>query len=180
VARAIRSSDRLRSVLIVDDDAALVAAMSREFRSLGFEVRSAPTSGQALAELLLSSVDLVLLDVHLESGATLEELLPEIRQLQPEARVLVMSGFGTIPVAVDAMRRGAVHFLSKPVRASDVLQALGGAPRNPPPLPSLARVEWEYLQRVLHASGGNVSLAARQLGIHRRSLQRKLQRRPPR
>ncbi|MEL6898531.1 MAG: helix-turn-helix domain-containing protein, partial [Planctomycetota bacterium] len=98
-----------------------------------------------------------------------------------------LSGFGSIPASIDAVRMGAVNFLSKPANADDILAAFqrGCEPSSPPPpgsnfpAPSLARAEWEHIHRVLADCGNNISEAARRLGIHRRSLQRKLRKRAP-
>ena len=117
------------------------------------------------------------------SGLT---LVRDLKALHPEARILVLSGFGSISTAIDAVRLGAINFLPKPADADDILAALerGEAevsvlPDTEPETPSLARAEWEHIHRVLADCGGNISECARRLGIHRRSLQRKLQKRAP-
>jgi two-component system response regulator RegA len=120
------------------------------------------------------------------------ELVTALLEIDPGTRVVVLTGYGSIATAVEAMRRGACNYLQKPVgRRSDpgrvrVLQPGGGrrervvgAPEVAEGTPTLARVEWEHLQRVLHDCGGNISEAARRLGMHRRSLQRKLWKNPP-
>jgi len=169
----------VRSFLVVDDDGAILSALQRELAGLGMRVRTAGDAGNLLAQLALETVDVVLLDLNLGEDWGLD-LLPKIRELAPSAKVVVMSGFGSIVSAVEAMKLGATHFLSKPVRAAQVFAALSSRPgRRETELPSLARVEWEHLQRVLVSCGGNISEAARRLHIHRRSLQRKLARRTP-
>jgi two-component system response regulator RegA len=113
------------------------------------------------------------------------ELLRELRLLDASCQALILTGYGSIPTAVEATRLGAVGYLQKPVDAHDVAAALGrledtaGTDAALIETPSLARAEWEHIQRVLADCGGNVSEAARRLGIHRRSLQRKLQKYPP-
>ena len=114
------------------------------------------------------------------------ELLRKLLQIEPETRIIILSGFGSIPASIDAVRAGAVNFLSKPADADDILSAFmrGDEPSVPDgavafPAPSLARNEWEHIHRVLSDCGGNISEAARRLGIHRRSLQRKLRKRAP-
>jgi len=102
--------------------------------------------------------------------------LQKLRDAQPEVRVVMLTGHGSIPLAVEAMRLGAINFLTKPLNAADILRAV----RSEPPTPrSLARVEYEYIRRTLDSCDGNVSETARCLRIHRRSLQRKLRKRPP-
>jgi len=115
------------------------------------------------------------------------ELLPQLLRLQPGLRVVVLTGYGSIASAVDAMRLGAHNYVSKPADADDVLAAVTGdaravetAPGEPAPPPTLARAEWEHIQRILGDTGGNVSETARRLGITRRTLQLKLKKYPPR
>ena len=114
----------------------------------------------------------------LEVARTLRERLPEIR-------ILILTGYGSITTAVDAMRLGAVDYLSKPADTGQIEVALFAGPsmavqaESDAPVPSLERVEWEHLQRVLRDCGGNISATARKLGIERRTLQRKLQKYPP-
>lgn len=112
------------------------------------------------------------------------QLIRTLRAMDPTTRIVMLTGYGSIATALDAMRAGAVHYLTKPADADDVLAALDhdGAPAASPPavrLPTLERVEWEHIDRVLLACDGNVTKAAEVLGIHRRSLQRKLARRAP-
>jgi len=110
------------------------------------------------------------------------DLLRELRALDPSTRILILTGYGSIATAVEATRIGAVGYLPKPADADEILAAFaggGGAADARIETPSLARTEWEHIQRVLGDCGGNVSEAARRLGIHRRSLQRKLQKYPP-
>jgi two-component system response regulator RegA len=114
------------------------------------------------------------------------ELLRDLKQLDDSMEVLLLTGFGSIATAVDAVRLGATNVLTKPADADDILAAFerGNAGVDNPPstshdVPSLARAEWEHIHRVLADCGGNISEAARRLGIHRRSLQRKLRKRAP-
>jgi two-component system response regulator RegA len=118
------------------------------------------------------------------------ELVPQLLKLQPKLRVVVLTGYGSIASAVEAMRLGAHNYVSKPADADDVLAAVTGdarpvetgaartAPVSPPP--TLARAEWEHIQRILADTGNNVSETARRLGITRRTLQLKLKKYPPR
>jgi two-component system response regulator RegA len=114
------------------------------------------------------------------------ELVRDLLEIEPTIRVVMLTGYGSIDTAVDATRLGAVNFIQKPADADDILAAFDRGEK--PPLsesdidydaPSLARVEWEHINRVLADCGGNISEAARRLGIHRRTLQRKLNAKPP-
>ncbi len=174
-----------RRLLLVDDSVAFRERLARAFRDRGFEVTTAGNYEEAMAAATEQPPDLAVVDLRMpgESGLTLVKGLKGIRE---STLVLVLSGFGSIATAIDAMRLGAVNFLPKPADADDILAAFarGDAPvaeavGNQPETPSLARAEWEHIHRVLADCGGNVSEAARRLGIHRRSLQRKLQKRAP-
>jgi two-component system response regulator RegA len=171
--------------VLVDDSEAFRERLARAFRDRGFEVTTAGNYGEAMAAATLQPPDLAVVDLRMpgESGLTLVNSLKGIHE---SMLVLVLSGFGSIATAIDAMRLGAVNFLPKPADADDILAAFarGDAPVAEvvgihPETPSLARAEWEHIHRVLSDCGGNVSEAARRLGIHRRSLQRKLQKRAP-
>jgi two-component system response regulator RegA len=110
----------------------------------------------------------------------------DLKALDQTTTIVVLTGYGSIATAIESLKLGAAHYLSKPVDVDQVLSALEGTVGEraigdgpePVAVPSLARVEWEHIQRVLHDSGGNVSQAARLLGLHRRSLQRKLSKFP--
>lgn len=174
-------SERQHHVLLVDDDELTCRALSREFSARGWRVTSARNRREAAERLRRGRFDLVVIDLHLgqESGLDLLSLL-DGRQRPP---VVVVSGYGSIPVAVDAVRLGATTFVMKPVTATAILAALDlpvGAAAGVPTLPTLEQTEWEHLQRALRDTGGNVSEAARRLGIPRRTLQRKLLKPPSR
>jgi two-component system response regulator RegA len=114
-------------------------------------------------------------------------LLQELKRLNPATKCLILSGFGSIATAIDAIRLGATNFLPKPADADDILNAFARAgteievpeAEEDIPVPTLAQAEWEHIHRILSDCGGNISEAARRLGIHRRSLQRKLRKRAP-
>jgi two-component system response regulator RegA len=151
----------------------------------GFRVETAGNFEQAIEVFQLRPTELAVLDLRMPGQSGLE-LLRALLKINPQTRVIMLSGFGSIPASIDAVRAGAVNFLSKPADADDILSAFvrGDSPAVPEgaiafPAPSLARNEWEHIHRVLSDCGGNISEAARRLGIHRRSLQRKLRKRAP-
>jgi two-component system response regulator RegA len=120
------------------------------------------------------------LDLRLPDGSGLD-LIPLLREHHPQARVVVLSGYASIPTAIDAIKLGATYYLAKPVDADAVVRAFDGGDNAPPSPahapaqpPSVRRVEWEHIQRVLKDCEGNISAAARALRMHRRTLQRKL------
>jgi two-component system response regulator RegA len=165
----------MNRVLVVDDDPLVRNALVRDFRHRGLQVDSAANLSEVMAITRQHAPDLAVVDLRLEDRSGLE-VLQQLRDTQLEVRVVILTAFGTIPLAVKALRLGAVDFLTKPLGAAQILEAL----REGPPSPrSLARVEYEYIRRTLDSCDGNVSEAARCLRIHRRSLQRKLRKRPP-
>jgi two-component system response regulator RegA len=173
------------SLLIVDDDAVFRERLARAFRARDYEVRTAADFDEALALARADSPEMAVIDLRMPGRSGLE-LTRELHALDPATRILVLTGYGSIATAIEAVRLGATYYLSKPADADDVLAAFArgeSPPLEPPPAdyvaPSLARAEWEHINRVLSDCGGNVSEAARRLGIHRRSLQRKLQKLPP-
>lgn len=168
------------SVLIVDDDDSFRETLTRAFDRRGWEARSASGAVEALRLAAEESPEHAVIDLRMPDIDGIE-LLKRLLTLDPAIRILVLTGFGSIATAVDAMRAGAVNYLTKPADASEIVAALDSASAaNPSPaaVPSLARVEWEHIQRVLHSCDGNVSVAARLLGLHRRTLQRKLGKNP--
>ncbi|HEY3666468.1 MAG TPA: response regulator [Polyangiaceae bacterium] len=168
-----------RSVLIVDDDDVFRTRLATAFRDRNFEVRTASNAERAVALAEAESPEFVVLDLRMP-GASGLEIIPTLHALDPATRIVVLTGYGSIATAVEAVRRGATNYLTKPVDIDQILVALSGAVTSPPDaeVPSLARVEWEHIQRVLTDAGGNISQAARLLGLHRRSLQRKLSKYP--
>ena len=169
-----------RTLLIVDDDDRFRARLMQAFRERGFEVRGAADSGEALKSAGAESPELALVDLRLPGGSGLD-LVRALKQLDATTNVVVLTGYGSIATALESVRAGATTYLTKPVDADQIVAAFDGpASRAAAPhgVPSLARVEWEHIQRVLADCDGNVSQAARLLGIHRRSLQRKLAKYP--
>ncbi|MCS6786449.1 MAG: response regulator transcription factor [Thiobacillaceae bacterium] len=171
-------------ILVVDDDAVYARTLAQALARRGHSVRCAGEAGEALALLRQTPADAVILDLRLATASGLA-LIEPIRALCPQARILLLTGYASIATAVEAIKLGATHYLPKPATVDDILTALGrtqgdaGTPVAERPL-SVDRLEWEHLQRVLAQHGGNLSATARALKMHRRTLQRKLAKRPVR
>lgn len=167
-----------RTLLIVEDDTALRDRLVRAMCDRGFETLGVPDHASALDAARQESPELALVDLRLpgESGLA---VIRDLKELDPLTVVVVLTGYGSIATAVESMKLGAASYLTKPADADQIVAAFDGTqPPDDANVPSLARVEWEHIQRVLTDCGGNVSKAARVLGIHRRSLQRKLSKYP--
>jgi two-component system response regulator RegA len=167
-----------RRILIVDDDPLFRNALARDFRNRGCDVQTASNLEEAVGAAMQLAPDLAIVDLQLDDKSGFE-VLERLRTEVPEVRVVMLTGYGTIPLAVQAVRLGATHFLTKPLMAEKILEAVHPTMPRPRSAVSLARVEWEHIRRTVDACDGNVSEAARLLRIHRRSLQRKLRKRPP-
>lgn len=174
----------MQHLLVVEDDTALRTQMQRLLGRRGFTVDCAADAAGCLAWLTQhpGPLDAAILDLSLGEDNGLDLIEPILRH-SPACRVLVLTGYGSIPTAVTATRRGAHNYLTKPASLDDILAALSRqdvatTPTLPSAPPSLERLEWEHIQRVLDDHDGNISAAARTLGIHRRTLQRRLKKRP--
>jgi two-component system response regulator RegA len=181
------AGEEIRSVLIVDDDEAFRSRLQRAFLSRGWDAACAGDRVEALAQTRQQSPDLILVDLRMPDVDGLD-LVAELRAIDDSNAIVVLTGYGSIATALTAVKRGANHYLSKPIDVDQIIAAFeelqAGEPepsesRPAPTVPTLARVEWEHIQRVLVDCSGNISEAARVLGIHRRSLQRKLTKYPP-
>jgi two-component system response regulator RegA len=174
----------LDSVLIVDDDPIFRGGLARNFRARGLKVQTAGGPTEAMRRLEATPTDLVVIDLFLPELSGLE-LLVDVRRVSPSSQVVIISGYSSVATAVDAIQLGATNYLTKPTGCAEILAALEphdpSLPRAPlrPSAPSLARVEWEHLNRVVSDCDGNITTAARRLSIDRRTLQRKLRKRPP-
>ncbi len=171
-------------LLLVDDDETFRGVLSAALARRGYDVATAADASGALALAGGRRFDCAVVDLRMPgpSGLTVVEAL--VRD-QPGIRVVVLTGYASIATAVEAIKLEAVHYLTKPADADEVIQAFArraGDVHAPVPdtPPSVGRVEWEHIQRVLADSAGNISEAARRLGMHRRTLQRKLHKRPVR
>ncbi|MEQ1578801.1 MAG: ActR/PrrA/RegA family redox response regulator transcription factor [Hyphomicrobium sp.] len=171
-----------KSLIIVDDDRAFLQRLSRAMELRGFEVRSAHSVAEGIDLIRQKAPAFAIVDMRLEDGNGLD-VIAELTRLKPNARIIVLTGYGNIATAVSAVKLGAVDYLAKPADADDVTDALL-APANtkapPPENPMSAdRVRWEHIQRVYELCNRNVSETARRLNMHRRTLQRILAKRAP-
>ena len=175
------------SVLLVDDDDVFRERLARAFRDRGFVVETHASVDAALAGGEGESPEFAVVDLRMP-GASGLELVRILHTRDPATRIVVLTGYGSIATAVQAVKDGAADYLSKPLDFPRILAALLGTQEASQPAdadadlasPSLARLEWEHIQRVLLECEGNITRAAKSLGLHRRSLQRKLDKYPAR
>jgi two-component system, response regulator RegA len=171
-----------RSLLIVEDDKSFLQRLARAMEGRGFTVTTAESVAEGLAQLETISPAFAVVDMRLEDGNGLD-VISALKRRRPDARAIILTGYGNIATAVNAVKLGAVDYLSKPVDADDVvaaLLALDGRKAEPPQNPMSAdRVRWEHIQRIYELCGRNVSETARRLNMHRRTLQRILAKRAP-
>jgi two-component system response regulator RegA len=169
--------------LIVDDDPAFCAALAHSLGRLQHETVIAHDADAAMRECARFRPQRAILDLKLAESSGLH-LIPRLKALDPDLHIVVLTGYASVATAVNAIKLGATHYLGKPAGIAEILTAFedeaSAAPEPTPPatIPSLERVEWEHIQRVLDAHGGNIATTARALGMHRRTLQRKLTKRP--
>ncbi len=173
-----------RRLLIVDDDPAYCEVLARAMTRRGLATRHALDIAGATALLDEQDFSHAIVDLRIgdESGLEMTRIL---HARSADTRILILTGYASIATAVEAIKLGAMHYLTKPASADEILTGFAseqGDSRLPPPAtsPSPKRLEWEYLQRVLLENHGNISATARQLGMHRRTLQRKLAKKPVR
>ncbi len=170
-----------RTLLLLDDDEVFATRMAKALEGRGYEVTRVGTAADAIARAREDSPEFALVDLRLPDGHGLD-VVEALHEIDGTTRIIVLTGYGAIATAVEAIKRGAAAYLTKPVDADQVAAILDAGPDRPGTreftVPSLARMEWEHIQRVMTECGGNVSQAARVLGLHRRSLQRKLSKYP--
>lgn len=177
-------NDERPSLLLVDDDETFCRVLSRALERRGFSVTVAHNVDMALPLAEANPPEYAVVDLSMpgESGLVLVEAL---KQLDAETHIVVLTGYASIATAVEAIKLGAVHYLAKPADTDEIVGAFGrdsgdaSMPVNHSPL-SVDRLEWEHIQKVLAENQGNVSATARALKMHRRTLQRKLGKRPVR
>ncbi|RBW51901.1 response regulator transcription factor [Marinobacter sp. F3R11] len=163
--------------LLIDDDEAFLEILQRALKRQGIEATGTHSRAEALRALDTQTFRKCVLDLNLAGESGLQ-LLPELLTKIPGLDVLVLTGYGSIATAVEAMRRGAVNYLCKPVTVNQLITGFEALPTSPElrhEPPSVEEMEWEHIQRVLNEHEGNVSATARALHMHRRTLQRKLQ-----
>ena len=166
------------SLLLVEDDDVLRGRLAAAFAGRGFDVRTSATAAEAEQLAAEDPPELVVMDLRIGADSGLA-LIPVLLRIDGATRIVVLTGYGSIATALEAVRLGATHYLTKPADADEIL---GAFDRDQAPAGetlasasmSLDRVEWEHINRVLVDCGGNISEAARVLGLHRRTLQRKL------
>ena len=175
-------SDAITNFLIVDDDATLAGMLERVLQRRGFTTKSASDAAQALQLINREKFEKAIVDLKLGSDSGLQ-LIRELKLQQPEIAIVMLTGYSSISTAVEAVKLGAVNYLCKPADADEILAAFGEQKQqtatelNYTPL-SVDRLEWEHIQKILQENNGNISATARALGMHRRTLQRKLHKRP--
>jgi two-component system response regulator RegA len=172
-----------RSLLIVEDDKPFLERLARAMESRGFEVTSCDSVAEGLTQIAKAAPAFAVVDLRLGDGNGLD-VVSALKRKRPEARAIVLTGYGNIATAVTAVKLGAVDYLSKPADADDVVSALLASGNQKSELPtnpmSADRVRWEHIQRIYEMCNRNVSETARRLNMHRRTLQRILAKRAPR
>lgn len=170
-------------LLLVDDDETFTQVMARALKRRNFDVRVAHST-QAATAAMSKGFDYAVIDLMLGDGESGLSLLPRLRERNPGMFILMLTGYASIATTVDAIKLGADNYLAKPADANAIVAALRRSTRDASELPdvmpaSLAQVKWEHIQRVLSEHEGNISAAARSLNMHRRSLQRMLNKKRP-
>ena len=179
-------TDKHQRILLVDDDPAFTGVMARGFKRRGFITHCCGSAEAALTDCARFGPSHILLDLNMPGTSGLV-ILPQLLELAADARLVVLTGYSSIVTAVEATRAGATNYLCKPASIEEVLTAFEGeavVTQGETAIPSepisVDRLQWEHIQRVLQSHDGNISATARALGMHRRTLQRKLQKRPVR
>ncbi len=172
-----------RTLLLLDDDAPLRNRLGRALESRGFTMTLAASVSEAMSAVKSTPPAFAVLDMRLEDGNGLQ-VCEALQAARPDAKIIMLTGYGAIATAVAAIKAGAIDYLAKPADADDVVRALLARPDQNPAPPenpmSADRVRWEHIQRVYELCGHNVSETARRLNMHRRTLQRILAKRAPR
>ena len=171
------------TVLLVDDDAPLRRSLQRAMERRGYRVFAGDSLGAGLNLAFTVRPDYAVIDLRLDDGSGID-LVKKLRELHAKVRIVILTGYGNIATAVAAVKAGAVDYLAKPADADEVINALVATGTSLPPPPenpmSADRVRWEHIQRVFEQCNRNVSETARRLNMHRRTLQRILNKRAPR
>ncbi len=169
------------SLLLVDDDATFRAVLARALEKRGYAVTPSESVEAALPLARANPPEYAVIDLKM-SGASGLVLVQTLHELDPATRIVMLTGYASIATAVEAIKLGATQYLSKPANADEIVAAFGHSANAAAPLEAhpatVERLEWEHIQRVLHENGDNISATARLLNMHRRTLQRKLAKRP--
>lgn len=170
-------------LLLIDDDEIYNYVLGRALKRRGFEVSNALTLEQGLSLTREKKPNYIILDLNLDGESSLD-LIPALLRESANAKILILTGYASIPSAVKAVKLGAYDFLAKPIPVEIIVKSLTSMGKKtdqaePNKLMSVQRMEWEYIQRVLMEHDGNITATARALMMHRRTLQRKLVKRPP-
>lgn len=173
------------SILVVDDEVLFRERLGRAFEKREYKVFLAANYDEAMTLVQQEKPDMAVVDMKMPGKSGLE-LIKDALSINPDMQIVVLTGYGSIATATEAVRHGALSYLPKPADVDDILKAFAqntdlDIPENEEDFmaPSLARMEWEHINRVLHDCKGNISAAAKRLGLHRRTLQRKLNKFPP-
>ena len=172
----------LPSLLLVDDDITFCDVLSKALARRGYAVTTAHDVATALQSASKSPPEYAVVDLKMP-GASGLELVKALKELDEETRIVVLTGYASIATAVEAIKLGATHYLAKPADADEIIAVLDKQEGNPlepitnDPL-SVSRLEWEHIQKILAENDGNISATARALKMHRRTLQRKLMKKP--
>jgi two-component system response regulator RegA len=171
------------SLLLVDDDKAFLTRLGRAMEARGYQVRTVDSVAGGLAAIAEQPPAYAVIDMRLADGNGMD-VISELKRVRPDARGIVLTGYGNIATAVTAVKLGAFDYMAKPADADEIHAALTSTSVKKPELPeslmSADRVRWEHIQRVYELCGRNVSETARRLNMHRRTLQRILAKRAPR
>jgi two-component system response regulator RegA len=169
------------TLLLVDDDETFRSVLSRALEKRGFSVTTADSVEQALPLACANPPEYAVLDLKMD-GASGLVLVQKLHELDAATRIVMLTGYASIATAVEAIKLGATQYLSKPANADEIVAAFGHNASTDVPLEAqpatVERLEWEHIQRILHENGDNISATARILNMHRRTLQRKLAKRP--
>ena len=177
-------TDNNERMLIIDDDEVYCSVLSDAFKRRGFDVESAYTEEQALQKIEEFEPEMAVVDLRLEQSSGLH-LIKRLKEKDENTKVIMLTGYASIATAVEAVKLGAIQYITKPTNADEILAAFGqknadfDVKPSDKPL-SVRRLEWEHMQKILLDCDGNISEAARRLNMHRRTLQRKLAKRPVR
>lgn len=176
------SDDNTTTILVVDDDEAFTQVLGRALQRRHYQTYIAGSAESAIELAKQHDIDRAIVDLKME-GASGLKAIGELKRLHPAIKIVMLTGYSSVATAVEAIKLGALNYLCKPATTDEILSAFDKSDANanveiPDSRPSIDRLEWEHIQKVLTENNGNISATARALGMHRRTLQRKLNKRP--